>query len=49
MKTKSPIEIFDSRHQPEHKTPKKVHLFQENGADPVKARLFLNLNQTKRN
>ena len=25
MKTKSPIEILDLRHQPDHITPKKIH------------------------
>ena len=34
MKTKYPIEIIDLRHQADHKTPKKIQLFLEYGADP---------------
>ena len=41
MKTKYPIEILDLRHQLDHIKPKKNHLFQEYGADPNNARLFL--------
>ena len=41
MKPKSPIEIIDLRHQSDHKTPKKVQVFQEYGTDPGNARLFL--------
>ena len=41
MKTKYPIGILDLRHQPDHKTPIKIQLFQEDGADPDNARLFL--------
>ena len=29
MKTKYPIEIIDLRHQPNHITPKQIHLFKE--------------------
>ena len=41
MKTKYPIEIIDLRDQPDHKTPKKIQLFQEYGDDPDNARLFV--------
>ena len=41
MKTKYPIEVIDLRHQLDHKALKKIHLCQENGADPDNARLFL--------
>ena len=41
MKTKVPIEILDLRHQLDHKTPKKIQFFQEYGADPDNAKLFL--------
>ena len=41
MKTKHPIGILDLGHQPDHITPKKIQLFQEYGADPDNARLFL--------
>ena len=34
MKTKHPIERIDSRHQSDHITPRKIHLFQEYSADP---------------
>ena len=43
METKYPIGIIDLRHQPDHITPRKIQLFQEYGADPDNARLFLNL------
>ena len=41
MKTKYPIEIIDFRHQPDHITPKKDQLFEENGTDPDIAKLFV--------
>ena len=41
MKTKYPIEIIDLRRQSDHKTPKKIQLFLEYGADPENARFFL--------
>ena len=41
MKTKYPIEIIDLRHQPDHKTPKKIQLFQKYGADLENARFYL--------
>ena len=41
MKTKYPIGIIDLRFQPEHLTPKKIQLFQEDGAKSDIARLFL--------
>ena len=41
MKTKSPIEIIDLRHQSEHITPKKIQLFHDYGTDPDNARLFI--------
>ena len=44
MKTKYPTETIDLRRQPDHIThitPKKVQLFQEYGADPDNAKLFL--------
>ena len=41
MKTIKPIEILDLRHQPDQITPKNYRLFQEYGADPDKAKLFL--------
>ena len=41
MKTKYPIEIIDSSHQPDHLTPKKLQLFQEYGTGPDNGRLFL--------
>ena len=40
MKTKYPIEIIDLGHQPDHITPKKIHLFLEYGADSENARFF---------
>ena len=47
MKTIYPIGITDLRHQPDYITPKKIQLFQETGADPINARLFLNLNRQR--
>ena len=41
MKTKYAIQIIDLRHQPDHITPKKIQLFQENSADPENAKFFL--------
>ena len=41
MKTKYPIEIINSRHQLDHIPPTKIQKFQEYGADPDNARLFL--------
>ena len=41
MKTKYPIEIIDLRHQPDHITPKNIQLYQEYGADPNNASVFL--------
>ena len=41
METKNPIEIMNLRHQPDHKTPKKVQLFHEHDDDPYDAGLFL--------
>ena len=41
METKDSIKIIDLRHQADHKTPKKCQLFQEYGAYPNNARLFL--------
>ena len=43
MKTKYLIEILDLRHQSDHKTPKNIQIFHENGTDPDNARLFLKL------
>ena len=43
MKTKYLIGIIDLRHQPDHITLKKIQLFQECGANPNNARLFLTL------
>ena len=43
MKTNYPIGITDLRHQPDHITGKRIHLFQEYGTDPDNARLFLTL------
>ena len=43
MKTKYPIEIIDLRHQPDHITPKQIHLFKENGTNPDNGRLFLTI------
>ena len=40
MKTKYPIEKIDSRHQLDHITPKKIHLFQEHSADPDNAKFY---------
>ena len=40
MKTKYPLEIIDLRHQPDHKTPKKIQLIHKYCADPENARLF---------
>ena len=41
MNTKYCIGILDLRHQPDHKTLKKIQLIQEYGTDPDNARLFL--------
>ena len=41
MKAEYPIEKTDLRHQVDHIKLKKFQLFQENGADPDNARLFL--------
>ena len=41
MKTKYPIQIIDSRHQPDYITPKKIQLFQEYSADPESAKFYL--------
>ena len=41
MKTKYPFGIIDLRHQPYHITPEQNQIFQEYGADPDNARLFL--------
>ena len=40
MKTKYSIEITDLKRQLDHKTPKKIQLFHEDGADPENARSF---------
>ena len=40
MKTKYPIEVLDLRHQSDYKTPKKIQLVLEKGADPDNARFF---------
>ena len=47
MKTKYPIGIIKLRHQLEHITPMKTHLFQEYGSDPDNARLVLLLNRRR--
>ena len=41
MKTKSPIEIIDLKHQSDLITPKKIQQLQEYGTDRNNARLFL--------
>ena len=41
MKTKYPIQIVDLRHQPDHISPKKIHLFQEYSVDPENAKFYL--------
>ena len=41
MNTKYPIGVTVLRHQPDHITPTKIQLLQENGTDPDNARLFL--------
>ena len=41
MKTKYPIEIIDLRHQPNHRSPKKIQLFQEYSADTDNAKFYL--------
>ena len=41
MKTKYPIEILDLRHQTDHITAKKIHVFLESSADPENAKFFL--------
>ena len=41
MKTKYPFEIIHLRYQPDHLTPKKIHLFHEYGADPKNGRFNL--------
>ena len=43
MKAESSIGRIDLRRQSDHITSKKIHLFQEYGTDPYKARLFLML------
>ena len=48
MKTKYPIELLDLGHQLDHKTPKRIQIFQECGADPDNARLFLILIRRRR-
>ena len=40
MKTKDPIEKIVLRHRPEHKTPKKIQLFQEYSTEPENANFF---------
>ena len=42
MKNKYPIQVIDLRFQVDHKTPKRIQLFEEfiTGADNVDARLF---------
>ena len=40
MKTKYPIEIIDLRHQFDHITPMKIHLFQEYSVDPENAKFY---------
>ena len=40
MKTKYPIEIIDSRHQPDHITPQKIELFRDYSADPENAKFY---------
>ena len=49
MKTKYPIEILELRHQPDHITPRKIQLYQEDSADPEKPKILFNINWTKRN
>ena len=41
MKDKNPIQIIDLRFQADHKTPKKIQLFEEYRADPNNARLYV--------
>ena len=41
MKTKYPIEIIDLRHQSDHITSEKIHLFHEYGTDPDNASFFI--------
>ena len=41
MKTKYPIQVIDLRFQPDHITPKKIQLFEEYGAGPANARLYV--------
>ena len=41
MKTKYPIGITGLRHQSDHITPEKTQLYQESGADPYNARMFV--------
>ena len=48
MKTEYTIEIIDLGHQPDHITPEKIQLFQEFGADPDNARMFLILIRRKK-
>ena len=43
MNTKYPIEIIDLRHQPDHKTAKKIQLVLEYSADPENAKFNLTL------
>ena len=41
MKTKYPIQIIDLRHQPDHKTPKKIQIFLDYSTDPENAKFYL--------
>ena len=41
MKYLDPIQITDLRHQIDHLTPKKIHLFEEFPEDPANERLFI--------
>ena len=41
MKYLYPIQITDLRHQVDHLTPKKIHLFEEFSEDPANERLFI--------
>ena len=48
MKNFFHIQIVDLRHQIDHKSPKKVRIFEENRNDPANARICC-CNETQRN
>ena len=45
MKSKHPFHVIDIRHQIDHISPQKIHMFEENRNDPANARFVITLNR----